>query len=330
MPEKDERERRIGKSELHQRNVLRLVKALLLLANPKADLKLENSQLTTAVKVEWVPDAENRLRVTGEYKEKSRIGKEKLKKGTTKQALWQLVEKTGNSLELPLRQDEKSSRTLRERQDDVVQDIFQYLKTLGVWEDGRPENKRNTPYWIFTLTLKHKDALLEENLGVVKQELGLETLPSTDKSIDWRDICRAMLEKQKQLTTNRLMRADEMLFDIDRIRVDLALVERKQTDKRSGDDNPERSHLYKPDYEETQKLEYEDFLTKVLKSEQSKKLAIIGEPGAGKTTLLQRIAFWILDNTDDLPIWIPLGNFPNPAPKFKDYLLNDWLEDAFP
>jgi len=112
--------------------------------------------------------------------------------------------------------------------------------------------------------------------------------------------------------------------------VDLALVERKQPDKRSGDDNPAQSQLYKPDYEETQKLEYKDFLTKVLKSEQSKKLAIIGEPGAGKTTLLQRIAFWILENTDDLPIWIPLGNFPNPAPKFKDYLLNDWLEDAIP
>jgi predicted NACHT family NTPase len=86
--------------------------------------------------------------------------------------------------------------------------------------------------------------------------------------------------------------------------------------------------LYKPDYEETQKLEYEEFLATVLKASPSNKIAIIGEPGAGKTTLLQRIAFWILDNTDGLPIWIPLGNLPTPAPKLKDYLLNNWLEDA--
>jgi len=96
----------------------------------------------------------------------------------------------------------------------------------------------------------------------------------------------------------------------------------------SVDDNPECSQLYKPDYEETQKLEYEEFLATVLKASQSNKIAIIGEPGAGKTTLLQRIAFWILDNTDGLPIWIPLGNLPTPAPKLKEYLLNNWLEDA--
>jgi hypothetical protein len=72
MPEKGERG--IGKSELHQRNVLWLVKALLLLAKPTKgdDLKLEDSQLTTAVKVGWV--AEDTLKVTGEYKEKTRRG----------------------------------------------------------------------------------------------------------------------------------------------------------------------------------------------------------------------------------------------------------------
>jgi predicted NACHT family NTPase len=150
----------------------------------------------------------------------------------------------------------------------------------------------------------------------------------TEKSIDWRDVCRAMLEKQKQLTTNRLMRAEEMLFDISQICVDLALVERKQQDKRGEDDNPERSQLYKPDYEETQKLEYEEFLATLLKASPSNKISVIGEPGAGKTTLLQRIAFWILDNTNGLPIWIPLGNLPTPAPKLKHYLLHNWLEDT--
>jgi GTPase SAR1 family protein len=305
--------------------VLNLVKALLRLA--KGDLTLDDSQLKAAVQVAWL--AQNKLEVTGEYKETTKRG-ERVFEGTTKQDLWQLVGKTGTPLQLPQRQRDDSSTSAATRQADVVQNALYYLENLGVLQDERPKNKRNTRYWIFTLTLKHRDASIEENLGVVKQKLGLEMLPPTDKSIIWRDVCRTMLEKQKQLTTNRLMRADEMLFDIDRICVDLALVERKRQDKRGEDDNPARSQLYKPDYEETQKLEYNDFLTKVLKSEQSKKVAIIGEPGAGKTTLLQRIAFWILENTDDLPIWIPLGNFPNPAPKFKDYLLNDWLEDAIP
>ncbi|MBP5973939.1 HEAT repeat domain-containing protein [Brasilonema sp. CT11] len=200
------------------------------------------------------------------------------------------------------------------------------------------KSAKNQGYWKFTLTLKHQTATGEENLEVLKQKWNehpktnskeiSQTAQTAEKSFDWQEICRTMLEKQKQMTTNRLMRADEMLFDIKDICVDLALVKRKQQDKRSGEDNPEKSQLYKPDYEETQKLEYKDFLAQVLESQQSNKIAIIGEPGAGKTTLLQRIAFWILDKTDYLPIWIPLGNLPTPAPKFKEYLLNDWLEDA--
>ncbi len=66
--------------------------------------------------------------------------------------------------------------------------------------------------------------------------------------VDWHNICRNSLEKQKQLTTNRLMHPEEMVFDINQIHVPLALVERKQPDKRSGDDNPAHSQLYKPDY----------------------------------------------------------------------------------
>lgn len=45
-----------------------------------------------------------------------------------------------------------------------------------------------------------------------------------------------------------------MAFDIEHIHVPLALVERKKPDKRNGDDNPAKSHSYKPEYEETQKF----------------------------------------------------------------------------
>ncbi|MDM9379553.1 NACHT domain-containing protein [Chlorogloeopsis sp. ULAP01] len=107
----------------------------------------------------------------------------------------------------------------------------------------------------------------------------------------------------------------------------MALVERKKPDKRNDDDNPASSRLYQPEYKEREKFEYKEFLSKVLKSQHSHKIAIIGEPGAGKTTLLQRIAFWILDETQNLPIFIRLGNLGNPAPKFQD-VRNHWLEDV--
>lgn len=315
--------RKFSKNERSKRNVLNLVNALLLVVEPNSTL--DESELKAPVQVKWV--SENTLQVGREDKNKAKGG-EKVFEGTTKEALWQLAETTGNPLELPQRQREDSLSSSKDRQANVVQDVFSYLENLGVWQDKRPENKKNTRYWIFTLKLKHKDAPINENLGVVQQKLQIETSPqTTDKSIDWGDICRNRLEKQKQLTTNRLMRAKAMVFNLGDFDVDLALVERKKPDKRSEDD-PKKSRSYQPDYEETEKLEYQDFLAKVLKSNQSNKIAVIGEAGAGKTTLLQRVAFWILENTDYLPIWISLGNLPKPAPQLKEYLLNYWLEDA--
>jgi HEAT repeat protein len=226
-----------------------------------------------------------------------------------------------------------------------IYEVINSLKKLEILEDRRFKQKRGSDQWCFALKLWSRDAPRNREQfervwegSRTEKSKALEATYNKSKDsaevsqdeIDWHNICRNRLEKQKQLTTNRLMSAQQMLFDINQICVDLALVERKQLDKRNGDDNPAQSQLYKPDYEETQKLEYEEFLATVLKASQSNKIAIIGEPGAGKTTLLQRIAFWILDNTDGLPIWIPLGNLPTPAPKLKDYLLNNWLEDAIP
>ncbi len=119
-----------------------------------------------------------------------------------------------------------------------------------------------------------------------------------------------------------------MVFDIDKLHVPLALVERKKPDKRSGDDKPESSRLYQPEYEEREKFEYEEFLSQILKPQPSKNIAIIGEPGAGKTTLLQRIAFWILDQTDNLPIFISLGNLENPTTRKFEGVLDDCLKDV--
>jgi HEAT repeat protein len=319
---------KFGREEPSKQNVLKLVKALLLLVRP--GFTLDDSGLK-AVQVEWI--SENKLKVSGEYKKKNQR-REQVVSGITKQALWQLAEKTGNPLELPKRKREDSFINVEKGQDHVVRGAIYYLEYLGVLQDKYPKNnpnkRPNTPLVKFTLSLKHKNLSIEENLDVVRHKLQLERSPqTTDTSIDyWRDICGNCLEKQKQLTTNRLILAKAMVFNLGDIDVDLALVERKKPDKRSGDDDPKKSRFYQPDYEETEKLEYPEFLVKVLKSNQSNKIAVIGEAGAGKTTLLQKIAFWILENTDYWPVWIPLGNLPTPAPPLKEYLLNRWLEDT--
>lgn len=163
--------RKFGKSEPYKSNVLRLVRALLLLA--KENLKQENSLPETAVKVSWV--GENDLKVTGDDEEKTPKGKDKVASGTTKQALWQLVEKTSEPLKLPQRQRENSEINKEQRQAEVVQNALDYLEYIEVLKDERPDSKKNTRYWIFTLRLKHRDASVEENLHLIQQKLGLET-----------------------------------------------------------------------------------------------------------------------------------------------------------
>ncbi len=215
-----------------------------------------------------------------------------------------------------------------------VYEVINSLKNLELLEDRRFKQKRGSDQWCFALKLWSRD--IERNLEQFEKvweanrpekSKELEANQQKSEQFDWQNICRTMLEKQKEMTTNRLMNNSEMVFDIKDVHVPLALVECKKQDKRNSDDHPEKSHSYKPEYEETQKFEYQEFLA-VLKTVTNKKIAIIGEPGAGKTTLLQRIAFWILENTNDLAIWIPLGNLPTTTPNFKDYLLDNWLQNA--
>ena len=146
-------------------------------------------------------------------------------------------------------------------------------------------------------------------------------------SIDWQEICRSMLVEREQLTSNRLMLSPDMHKNLD-IFVDLALVQQKKVDKKDGDVLPEYgSQLYEPSrYSESERFEFDRFLTDVLSVQKNEKLTIIGEPGSGKTTLLQKVAFWLLDNTEDLVIWVSLGELKEKA--LRDYLTEDWLQDA--
>lgn len=150
---------------------------------------------------------------------------------------------------------------------------------------------------------------------------------SQENAIDWQGICHAMLVEREQLTSNRLMLSPDMHKNLD-IFVDLALVQQSKVDKKDGDVLPEYgSQLYEPSrYSESERFEFNRFLTDVLNVQKNEKLTIIGEPGSGKTTLLQKIAFWLLNNTEDLVLWVSLGELKGKA--LRDYLVEDWLQDA--
>lgn len=170
-------------------------------------------------------------------------------------------------------------------------------------------------------------------LGVSWEEIVDRTVVAQDFAVEhspekWQEVCRRMLLEQKRLSSNKLM-PPQMKRDLieENIYVDLTLVQQEQIQKVGGDSSPEQgSLLYEStEHSKTERFEYNQFLTTLLSTKKNDRVAIIGEPGGGKTTLLQKIAFWLLDNTDDLVIWVSLGSLTN---NLIDYIFNDWLRDA--
>ncbi|HAH55184.1 MAG TPA: hypothetical protein DCM02_07860, partial [Flavobacterium sp.] len=146
--------------------------------------------------------------------------------------------------------------------------------------------------------------------------------------IDWREICQELLNQRKWLTTNPLTTG--VRFNLDDIFVELGVVERPEKHQYTPD-NHTLPLSTKNNDDKVAPISYDDFFTKVLKEKQSAKsqgsrIAIIGEAGAGKTTQLQKIGEWILEETDDIPIWISLTEIGEKS--INEYLLNDWLRNA--
>ncbi|MEH1957861.1 NACHT domain-containing protein [Nostoc sp.] len=233
---------------------------------------------------------------------------------------------------------------------EAIRNALNCLISLKIIEDKRGQTnaktRTNSKVWLFALNFPSIDK--ETNLNWLFKQGGKwdkcretqknnsvkvpKTLKEKSQGVDWQDICGAMLEKHKRLTTNELLFADdEMKFELEAIHVPLALVERNKPKKCSEDISAEQgSRLYEPSYEEKQRFEHEAFLEQVIRDgvgkTQGHRIALIGEPGAGKTTQLQTIAFWILDKNLGLPIWISLADLQGKS--VKDYLLQDWLENA--
>ncbi|MEG4280103.1 NACHT domain-containing protein [Microcoleus sp. MON1_C1] len=213
------------------------------------------------------------------------------------------------------------------------------LEPKKIWQEGGPYadgcsegNWKRFLYGTATVNTEVFKAFCRV-LGVSWEEIVDRTVVAQDFAVEhtpdkWQEVCRRMLLEQKWLSSNKLMRGQRKRDLIEEnIYVDLTLVQQEQIQKVGGDSSPEQgSLLYESTgYSKTERFEYNQFLTTLLSTKKNDRIAIIGEPGGGKTTLLQKIAFWLLDNTDDLVIWVSLGRL---ATNLIDYIFNDWLRDA--
>ncbi len=147
---------------------------------------------------------------------------------------------------------------------------------------------------------------------------------------EWQDICRRMLLDRKPLTSNTVIGqvyGNRNLIDED-LFVDLALVKpkRSQNEKHPQDIDPEKGSDLFTRQEVEKRFAYQEFLDEVIRNRTEKNIAIIGEPGAGKTTLLQKLAFWLLQQTDDLVIWVSLAELGSQP--LGEYLEQKWLKEA--
>ncbi|MEG4070328.1 NACHT domain-containing protein [Microcoleus sp. Pol11C2] len=252
-----------------------------------------------------------------------------------------IVETTLVTLEWLIAKDKYPGKLTKPKIREALNLLKDFLKIL---EDNRTQTK-GVDTWHFTLTLWSKDR--EKNLKQFdkawedsrpEKSKALEANFKKSDAFDWRNICLAMLEAEKPLTTNQFMRDKDDRFELEEIHVPLALVERKKPNLIGGETQAEQgSRLYEPEYEEKQRFEHEQFLLDILTEgkgkHNGKRIAIIGEPGAGKTTLLRKIAFWVQENTEILPISISLADLPETSSQqqfLEQYLLDKWLPAALP
>ncbi|WP_341526823.1 HEAT repeat domain-containing protein [Nostoc sp. UHCC 0302] len=236
--------------------------------------------------------------------------------------------------------------------EQIKEALKRFADFLEILEDNRP-TRGGSETWHFTLKLWHKRQDTEANLQQFdwewerrrpeksKQvtragEVGEAGEARGDKKeispslVDWQQLCRTNLEAQNhgRLTTNPLTSADGVTFELDQVYVPLGLVQRKQRLRyRDNVILQEGSRLYElEDAEVIQTFDHHEFIRQVLQPKQNQRIAIVGEPGAGKTTLLQKIAAWVLENTEDLPIWISLADLQGKT--LEQYLIQDWLPSA--
>jgi HEAT repeat protein len=156
-------------------------------------------------------------------------------------------------------------------------------------------------------------------------------LASQDAQINWQQVCRVMLKRSLPINPFTTQ-PDEIDRGATPINLSLGLIETPKREEFRNKvvpgaslpgENPQGDSIVK-----TYRLE--EFLEKVLRQgksrSQGRRLAVIGESGTGKTLLLQKVAQWILANTEDVPIWISIGQL-GITPVYQ-YLQEEWLQQA--
>ncbi|MEM9922447.1 MAG: NACHT domain-containing protein [Cyanobacteria bacterium P01_D01_bin.50] len=228
--------------------------------------------------------------------------------------------------------------------EQIKEAIKRLTDFLEILEDNRA-TRGGSENWHFTLNLWYSRWEMEANLqkfdaewerrkGGDKENINFSPsphlpIPPSSPSLNWVEICCKTLSaaNHKRLTTNPLTSVDGVTFSLDEVYVPLGLVKRKQRERRGGNVNPVKgSQLYKSEDGDSSETLTLNFFLQYLKSKESNRIAIVGEPGAGKTTLLQKIASWIADNTQDLPIWVSLADLQ--GKNLEEYLIEDWLKAA--
>ncbi|WP_041391852.1 HEAT repeat domain-containing protein [Pleurocapsa sp. PCC 7327] len=157
-----------------------------------------------------------------------------------------------------------------------------------------------------------------------------ESFSRKKSAIDWHKVCRVMLDRSlptNPLTTqpDGLERAEE-----DNLNISLELVEQRQHHGSQILSDPEELSYPSQEEQIARTFPQEQFLTRILQQRKSPsqgcRIAIVGESGTGKTFFLQKIASWVLEKTEDVPIWITSSQLGTNL--FDQYLRQKWLPQA--
>jgi HEAT repeat protein len=138
---------------------------------------------------------------------------------------------------------------------------------------------------------------------------------SQKMEIDWRKVGQLMLKQSLPLNPFTTL-PEEAETEWEDLNLTLELVNRNKSQRKK--------------VEITQRYTQEEFFAQILQQQKSKskgrRLAILGLSGTGKTILLHHIASWILENTEDIPIWISLSDVGQLS--LREYLQEKWLPRA--
>jgi len=221
--------RKYGKNTTTKGNVLKLVKALLAIAD--GEIVVLGDRLKTTPHVGWIKEDE--LLVSGKIQQKRNNRTQTIEKGITKEDLWALVECLEGALELS-QPKEGGKIDNAQRKANAIQDVLDCLKDLEIL--GSKPSVKTQGFWKFSLKLKHQTAGTE-NLKVIEQQWQVkigavtgETFQEaslSDETLNYRKIYPPNLTLQNELITNLFTNTYRVTPQLNEAYVPLNVVERQ-------------------------------------------------------------------------------------------------------